>query len=208
MHVVGQRSVHGGSSAVSLACIISMYFVQRFPAASLFVWPLDHSFHSFTPNPPPLYFSSDKSVWQVPGPISVGAHGRKARVYQGLACSRRSDSRVRCSDGGERVKSYTEETRENKRGKSGASSLPLPSLVSPVFFPRQFFDRALLSEHLEQANQGLGLPKFEAPGQTRHPPPLNDAVVKERWNICLHLQRWALFLPCKGAVSRQSSLFA
>ena len=69
---------------------------------------------------------------------------------------------------------------EKKRGKSGASSLPLPSLVSSVFFPRQFFDRALLSEHLEQANQGLGLPKFEAPGQTRHPPPLNDAVVKER----------------------------
>ena len=73
----------GGSSAVSLACSISMCFVQRFLAACLFVWPLDHP---FTPiPPPPLYFSSDKSVCQVPGPISVGALGWKARVYQGLA---------------------------------------------------------------------------------------------------------------------------
>ena len=39
-----------------------------------------------------------------------------------------------------------------KRRKSGASS-PF-SIFSPVFFPRQFFDRALLSERLEQANQG------------------------------------------------------
>ena len=46
----------GGSSVVSLACIISMCFVQRFMTASLFVWPLDHSFHSFTPIPPPLLF--------------------------------------------------------------------------------------------------------------------------------------------------------
>ena len=45
----------GGSSAVSLACIISMCFVQRFLGASLFVWPLDHSFHSFTPIPPPPF---------------------------------------------------------------------------------------------------------------------------------------------------------
>ena len=114
MRVVGQRSVRGGSSAVSLACIISMCLGQRFLAASLFVWPLDHSFHSFTPIPPPFYFSSGKSVSQVPGPICVGAHGWKARVYQGLACSRRSVSRVRCSDDGERVKSYTEETRGKK----------------------------------------------------------------------------------------------
>ena len=87
MRVVGQRSVHGSSSAVSLACIISMYFVQRFLGASLFVLPWDHSFHSFTPisPPPPFYFSSDKSVCQVPSPISVGALGWKARVYQGLA---------------------------------------------------------------------------------------------------------------------------
>ena len=52
--------------------------------------------------------------------------------------------------------------------------------LSRFCFPRQFFDRFLLSECLEQANQGLGLPKVETPGQTRHPPPLNDAVVKER----------------------------
>ena len=115
----------------------------------------------------------------MPGPIGVGAHGWKARVYQGLACYRRSVSRVRSSDGGERVKSYAEKTRGKKRGESGASSLPFSSLVSPVFFPRQFFYRALLSECLEQANQGLALPEVEAPGQNRHPPPLSDAVAKE-----------------------------
>ena len=46
----------GGSSVVSLACIISMCLGQRFLAAPLFVWPLNHSFHSFTPIPPPLLF--------------------------------------------------------------------------------------------------------------------------------------------------------
>ena len=71
----------GGSSVVSLACIISRCLVQRFLAVFLFVWPLDHSFHSFIPILRSLYFSSDKTVCQVPGPISVGAHGWKARVY-------------------------------------------------------------------------------------------------------------------------------
>ena len=160
----------GGSSAVSLACIISMCLVQRFPAASLFVLAFGSFFLFFYPHPSspflfPLINQCDKCL---------------ARIYQRLACSRRSVSRVRCSDDGERVKSYAEKTRGKKRGESGASSLPLPSLVSPVFFPRQFFDRVLQSERLEQANQGLGLPKLEAPGQTRHPPPLKDAVFKER----------------------------
>ena len=82
----------------------------------------------------PFYFSSDKSVWYVPGPIGVGAHGWKARVYQGLACSRCSVSKVRWSDGGKRVKSYTEETRGKERGESGVRFLPFLSLVSPVFF--------------------------------------------------------------------------
>ena len=80
--------------------------------------------------------------------LGVGAHGWKARVYQGLACSRRSVSRVRCSDDGERVKSYTDETRGKKGGESGASSLPFPFSFS-FFFPRQFFDRVLPSEYLE-----------------------------------------------------------
>ena len=116
---------------------------------------------------------------QVPGPICVGGHGWKARVYQGLACSRRSVGRVRCSDDGERVKSYAEETRGKNEGRMGR----VPSLfhfLSRFFFPRQFFERALPFECLEQANQGLALPILEATGQTRHPPPLNDAVVKER----------------------------
>ena len=33
----------------------------------------------------PFYFSSDKWVWQVPGPNGVGAHGWKVRVYHRLA---------------------------------------------------------------------------------------------------------------------------
>ena len=86
---------------------------------------------------------------------------------------------MRCSDDGERVKSYAEETRGKKRRESGAFSLPFPFSL-PFFFPRQFFDRAVLSERLEQANQWLALPKLEAPGQTRDPPPLKDAVFKER----------------------------
>ena len=93
----------------------------------------------FIPLPPSLlsfYFSSDKSVWQVPGPTCVGAHGWKARVYQGLACSRRSVSRVRYSDDGERVKSCVEETRGKKRRENGASS-PF-SIFSPVFLPVNF----------------------------------------------------------------------
>ena len=163
----------GGSSAVSFACIISMCFVQRFPAASLFVLAFGSFFLFFYPHPSspflfPLINQCDKSL---------------ARIYQGLAYSRRSVSRVRCSDDGERVKSYAEETRGRKWGDSGASSLPFPFSL-PFFFPRQFFYRVLPFECLEQANQGLAFPKFEAPGQTRHPPPLNDAVVEERWNIC------------------------
>lgn len=38
--------------------------------------------------PPPLYFSTDKSVWQVPGSIALaGAHCWKAQVYQPLGCN-------------------------------------------------------------------------------------------------------------------------
>ena len=52
-----------------------------------------------------------------------------------IACSRLSDSRAQCSDSGEQVKSYAEETKGEPHS---------------FFFPRQFFDRALLSERLEQ----------------------------------------------------------
>ena len=33
------------------------------------------------------------------------------------------------------------------------TGVPFPTLVSPRFFLREFFSRALLSERLEQANQ-------------------------------------------------------
>ena len=74
----------------------------------------------------------------MPGPICVGAHGWKARLYKGLACSRRSVSRVRCSDDGERVKSYAEETRgKNTTGEWG--DFPPFSMLSPVFFSSSIF---------------------------------------------------------------------
>ena len=81
------------------------------------------------------------------------------------------------------MRSELNRTRRKRGEKNEVRVGRVPSLfhfLSPVFFPRQFFDCVLLSERLEQANQGLALPKVEAPGQTRHSPPLNDAVVKER----------------------------
>ena len=42
----------------------------------------------------------------MPGPIGVVAPGWKAHVYHGLACSKCSVSRVRCSDDGKRVKVF------------------------------------------------------------------------------------------------------
>ena len=154
LSVSGQWMVAQARSALLASSPCALYSVSWRPLSVSFgLWII--LFLLLPPSLPPFYFSSDKSVCQVPGPISVGAHGWKVQVYQGLACSRRSDSRVRWSDSGERVKSCAEERRGKKRGESGTSSLPFPSLVSPVFFPRQFFDRALLSECLEQANQGL-----------------------------------------------------
>ena len=98
----------------------------------------------------------------------------------GLPGARRSVGRVRCSDDRERLKSYVEETRRKKTRGEWGEFPPFSIFSLPFFFPRQFFDCVLPSERLEQANQGLALPKVEAPGQTRHSPPLNDAVVKER----------------------------
>ena len=128
-------------SALLASSPCASYSVSWRPLSSFGLWII--LFILLPPSLLPFYFSCDKSVWQVPGPICVGAHGWKARVYQGLACSRRSVSRVRCSDDGERVKSYTEEMR----GEWG--EFPPFSIFSLVFFPRQFFDRVLPSEYLE-----------------------------------------------------------
>ena len=71
----------------------------------------------------PFYFSSDKSVWQVPGPICVGAHGWKARVYHGLAV-------------------YAEEMRGKTRGEwdefppFSLSSLSRFFISLSIFWPR------------------------------------------------------------------------
>ena len=64
------------------------------------------------------------------------------------------DRRVRCSDGGEQDKSYAGKTRGKTRETGERAREPpfcLFSLLS-FFFPHQLFARALLSEHLEQAN--------------------------------------------------------
>ena len=60
-----------GSSTVSLACVTPMCSVQCFPGS--------HSLR-LASIPPPLYFSTDKSVSQVPVSIGMGAHGWRAQV--------------------------------------------------------------------------------------------------------------------------------
>ena len=112
LSVSGQFVVAQARSALLASSRCDLYSVSWRPLSSFGLWII-----LFIPLPPsllPFYFSSHKSVSQVPGPICVGAHGWKARFYQGLACSRRSVSRVWCSDDEERVKSYTEETRGKK----------------------------------------------------------------------------------------------
>ena len=124
-----------------------MGLVHRFLAASLFIWPLDHSFHSFTPIPPPFYFSSDKSVCQVPGPICVGAHGWKVRVYQGPGVQL-----VECGVRmiGSDLNRTWRKRGEKKRGESGASSLPFPFFLSPFFFLVNF---SIAFYHLNASNR-------------------------------------------------------
>lgn len=76
-------SQRGGACTVSPACISSMCFVviyNAFIEATCFVQPLDCAF--FTPHPFPPLFSTDISMWQVPGAIDIGAHFWKVQVYQ------------------------------------------------------------------------------------------------------------------------------
>ena len=156
LSVSGQCVVARSALLASSPC--DLYSVSGRPLSGFGLWII--LFILLPPSLLPFYFSSDKSVWQVPGPICVGAHGWKARVYQRLACSRRSVSRVRCSDNGERVKSYMEKMRGEWR------EFPPFSIFSPVFFSFVNFSTAFY--HLN----------------TWNPSPLNDAVVKESWNIC------------------------
>ena len=91
----------------------------------------------------------------------MGAHGWKARFYQGLACSRRSVSRVWCSDDGERVKSYTDETKGKKNEVRVGRVPSLFHFLSRFFF--SFVNFLTAFYYLNAWN----------------PSPLNDAVVKE-----------------------------
>ena len=64
-----------------------------------------------------------------------------------IAFPRRSDSRARPSDGGERVKSYAGKTRGKTRGNGSRAR---------EHSPRQFFSRSLLSEPLVQGTVSKG----------------------------------------------------
>ena len=133
LSVSGQFVVAQARSALLASSRCYLYSVSWRPLSLFGLWII-----LFIPLPPsllPFYFSSHKSVSQVPGPICVGAHGWKARFYQGLACSSRSVSRVWCSDDEERVKSYTEETR-GKKTRWEWGEFPPFSSFSPVFFFR------------------------------------------------------------------------
>ena len=79
----------GGSSAVSLACIISMCFVQRFLAASLFVLPWDHSFHSFTTiSPPPFIFPLINQCVRCLVPLAWGLMVGRRGFTRGWLCQK------------------------------------------------------------------------------------------------------------------------
>ena len=107
LSVSGQCVVAQAWSALLASSPCALYNVSWRPLSSFGPWII--LFILLPPSLLPFYFSSDKSVWQVPGPICVGAHGWKAVVYQGLAFCRRSVSRVRCSDGAEERRGKNEE---------------------------------------------------------------------------------------------------
>ena len=137
LSVSGQFVVAQARLALLASSPCAQYSVSLRPLSSFGLWII-----LFIPLPPsllPFYFSSHKSVSQVPGPICVGAHGWKARFYQGLACSRRSVSRVWCSDDGERVKSYTEETRGKKNEVRVGRVPSLVHFLSRFFFRSSIF---------------------------------------------------------------------
>ena len=130
----------GGSSAVSLACIISMCFVQRFLGGLSLCFGLWIILFILYPHPSspfifPLINECNRCLVPLPG---VGAHGWKARIYQGLACSRRSVSRVRCSDGGERVNRTRRKRGEKTRGEWGEFPPSSLSSLSPFSFLVKF----------------------------------------------------------------------
>ena len=87
----------------------------------------------------------------------------KPRFENLVACSRRSDSRARRSVGSELNCTSGKRERGEQRG-------------TLIFFLREFFSRALLSERLEQAK--------------------NLAIGPALFQICAHLrQRRRIFIP-------------
>ena len=152
-------------SALLASSQCDLYSVSWRPLSSFGLWII--LFILLPPSLLPFYFSSDKSVWQVPGPICVGAHGWKTRVYQGLACSRRSVSRVRYSDDGKRVKSYVEETRGKKTtGEWGKFSLF--HFLSRFFCPSIFRPRSTIWT-LGTGQPGAGFAKIGSPWTNQAP---------------------------------------
>ena len=156
--------MHGGSRAVSLACIISISISTAFPGGLSLRLAFGSFFSFFYPHPSsPFLF-----------PLINQCDMCLARIYYGL---------VQLVECGVRMMGSELNRTRRKRGEENEGivvRVPSFSIFSPVFFPRRFFYRVLPFECLEQANQGLAFPKLEAPGQTRHPSPLNEAFVKER----------------------------
>ena len=80
-HVVSQQSVrwlkHGQP------CLHHLHVLSTaFPGGHSLRLALGSFFYPTSLPAPPLFFSIDKLVWQVPGCIGMGAHGWRVQVYQ------------------------------------------------------------------------------------------------------------------------------
>ena len=104
LSVSGQCMVAQAWSALLASSRCEFYSVSWRPLSSFGLWII--LFILLPPSLSPFIFPLINQCDMCLVPLPWGAHGWNARVYQELACSRRLDSRVRCSDGGERVKSY------------------------------------------------------------------------------------------------------
>ena len=76
---VSQRSVQWLWSALLASSPCACYSISWRPLSSFSLWII-----LLLPSLPtfPFIFSTDKSLWLMPGSVGVGAHGSKAQVYQ------------------------------------------------------------------------------------------------------------------------------
>ena len=168
LSVSGQWMVAQARSALLASSPCAQYSVSWRPlSASFGLWII--LFILLPPSLPPFIFPPINQCVRCLVPLAWGLMAGRYRFTRAQPVPG-----IQIVEFGDRiVESELNPTRrkggEKKRGESGTSSLPFPSLVSPVFFPRQFFDRALLFERLEQANQGLAWRKpLGKPGTHLH----------------------------------------